>query len=155
MMVGLTTIVTIGIIQNDGFIEMLHTASKGGSMEFFEKRLNPFVRFSFINSFTYSFFSYLGKFASDQICCHRLCAVKNIDNAKMVIHYNIYGKVIINLLIFCGGLMAYATYAGCDPMVLGLIKKKGQILPFFLMDNLSLIPGLPGIFVALLLGGTL
>ncbi|RXG64109.1 Sodium-coupled monocarboxylate transporter 2, partial [Armadillidium vulgare] len=36
MMVGLTTIVTIGIIQNGGFIETLHTASKGGRMEFFE-----------------------------------------------------------------------------------------------------------------------
>ncbi|KAB7501630.1 Sodium-coupled monocarboxylate transporter 2, partial [Armadillidium nasatum] len=108
MMVGLTTIVTIGIIQNGGFIEMLHTASKGGRMEFFE-----------------------------------------------VIQYNIYGKVIIFSLIFCGGLMAYATYAGCDPMALGLIKKKDQILPFFVMDKLSLIPGLPGLFVATLLGGTL
>ncbi|RXG55994.1 Sodium-dependent multivitamin transporter [Armadillidium vulgare] len=36
MMVGFTTIVTIGIIQNGGFIETLHTASKGGRMEFFE-----------------------------------------------------------------------------------------------------------------------
>ncbi|RXG59717.1 Sodium-coupled monocarboxylate transporter 2 [Armadillidium vulgare] len=155
MMVGLTTVVTIGIIQNGGFIETLHTASKGGRMEFFDMRLNPFLRFSFINSFIYSFSSDLGKYVSDQICCQRLYAVKNIDNAKKVMQYNIYGKVIIYFLIFCGGLMAYATYAGCDPMALGLIKKKDQILPFFVMDKLSLIPGLPGIFVATVLGGTL
>ncbi|RXG58782.1 Sodium-coupled monocarboxylate transporter 2 [Armadillidium vulgare] len=74
MMVGFTTIVTIGIIQNGGFIETLHTASKGGRMEFFDMRLNPFLRFSFINSFIFAFSSDLGKYVSDQICCQRLYA---------------------------------------------------------------------------------
>ncbi|RXG53483.1 hypothetical protein Avbf_17505 [Armadillidium vulgare] len=72
-----------------------------------------------------------------------------------VISYNVFGIVLIFSLIFPAGLVAYANYAGCDPMALGIIKRKEEIIPYFVMDKLSFIPGLPGIFVAALVGGSL
>ncbi|KAB7496457.1 hypothetical protein Anas_01807, partial [Armadillidium nasatum] len=59
------------------------------------------------------------------------------------------------ILTFSCGLVAYSTYAGCDPMALGLIKKKDQILPYFVIDKLRVIPGLPGLFIATIIGGAL
>ncbi|KAB7494174.1 Sodium-coupled monocarboxylate transporter 1 [Armadillidium nasatum] len=58
------------------------------------------------------------------------------------------------MVFFCG-LVIYATYAGCDPMALRKIKKKDEIMPYFVMDKLSLIPGLPGLFVAAIIGAAL
>ncbi|KAB7493712.1 Sodium-coupled monocarboxylate transporter 1 [Armadillidium nasatum] len=61
----------------------------------------------------------------------------------------------MSCLIFFCGLVVYATYAGCDPMALGKIKKKDEIITYYVMDKLSLIPGLPGLFVAAIIGAAL
>ncbi|RXG67087.1 hypothetical protein Avbf_13740 [Armadillidium vulgare] len=61
----------------------------------------------------------------------------------------------MSCMVFFCGLVIYATYAGCDPMALGKIKKKDEIMPYFVMDKLSLIPGLPGLFVAAIIGAAL
>lgn len=53
------------------------------------------------------------------------------------------------------GIVLFATYEGCDPLAAGLITKKDQILPFYVMDRLSSIPGLPGLFVACIFSGAL
>ncbi|RXG58700.1 Sodium-coupled monocarboxylate transporter 1, partial [Armadillidium vulgare] len=65
------------------------------------------------------------------------------------------GKFAMSCLIFFCGLVIYATYAGCDPMTLGKIKKKDEIITYYVMDKLSLIPGLPGLFVAAIIGAAL
>ncbi|KAB7504083.1 Sodium-coupled monocarboxylate transporter 2, partial [Armadillidium nasatum] len=109
MMIGLISVLTIGVSLNGGIIETLYIASEGGRLEIFE-----------------------------------------------VISYNVFGIFFgIYFLIFFAGLAAYANYAGCDPMALGIIKRKEEIIPYFVMDKLSFIPGLPGIFVATLVGGSL
>lgn len=53
------------------------------------------------------------------------------------------------------GLVLFATYEGCDPLAAGLIDKKDQIVPFYVMDRLSSVPGLPGLFVACIFSGAL
>lgn len=68
---------------------------------------------------------------------------------------NIVGMVSIYLLIFIGGVILYSAYADCDPWSLGLLKKKEEILPHFMVDRLSFLVGLPGIFVATIVGGAL
>ncbi|RXG72753.1 Sodium-coupled monocarboxylate transporter 2 [Armadillidium vulgare] len=116
---------------------------------------SPFVRHTFINTVAMGFFNYLPLYSSDQINFQRICTVKSIKKAQRVISYNVFGIFFIYCLIFFAGLVAYANYAGCDPMALGIIKRKEQIIPYFVMDKLSFIPGLPGIFVATLVGGSL
>lgn len=81
-----------------------------------------------------------------------LCKILHISR---VLDHNMYGMFVIYFLIFTGGLIAYASYAGCDPMALGIIKRKEEIMTHFISDKLTFIPGLPGIFVATIIGGTL
>ncbi|KAB7498864.1 Sodium-coupled monocarboxylate transporter 2, partial [Armadillidium nasatum] len=155
MMIGLISVLTIGASLNGGIIETLYIASKGGRLELFDMNLSPFVRHTFINTVASGFFHYLSLYSSDQINFQRICTVKSIKMAQRVISYNVFGIVLIFSLIFPSGLVAYANYAGCDPMALGIIKRKEEIIPYFVMDKLSFIPGLPGIFVATLVGGSL
>ncbi|RXG60461.1 Sodium-coupled monocarboxylate transporter 1 [Armadillidium vulgare] len=155
MMVGLISVTIIGCVQNGGFIKTLNMSVDGGRVDIFDFNPSPLVRHTFLNVIAFGFFLYIHTFGSDQINMQRMCSVKTMKNAKSVLTYNIYGMILIYFLIFVGGLVAYATYQGCDPMALGIIEKKEEIMTFFLIDKLSFIPGLPGIFVATLIGGTL
>ncbi|KAG7157234.1 Sodium-coupled monocarboxylate transporter 2-like 7, partial [Homarus americanus] len=63
--------------------------------------------------------------------------------------------ILLISLTMVAGLVIFATYEGCDPLAAGLITQKDQILPFFVMDRLSVVPGLTGLFVACIFSGAL
>lgn len=49
---------------------------------------------------------------------------------------------------FYSGLVIFAAFHDCDPLLTKKIKKYDQILPYFVIKTTSSIPALPGIFVA-------
>jgi len=56
----------------------------------------------------------------------------------------------IILISFCcyTGLVIYAAFSDCDPIMKGLVAKYDQILPHFVIKYTTNIPALPGIFMA-------
>ena len=67
----------------------------------------------------------------------------------------IFGLLAIIITLFLAGLAIFAAYAGCDPITSGYIKSKDQMLPFYVMQNLGFMMGVPGVFVACLFSGTM
>ena len=53
------------------------------------------------------------------------------------------------------GIVIFAKYAGCDPIQLKLIEKTDQLVPYFIMNTMATMPGLPGFFVASVFSGSL
>ena len=51
--------------------------------------------------------------------------------------------------------MIYAHYVNCDPIKSRLVSTKDQLLPLFVMDLMSDLPGFPGFFVAGVFSGAL
>ncbi|KAL7632128.1 UNVERIFIED_CONTAM: hypothetical protein RMT77_017552 [Armadillidium vulgare] len=154
MLIGLVSLLAVGVAQNGGIIETLYKASKGGRLEMFDFNPSPFVRYTFFNTVALGFFSYSFMYSTYQPNLQRICSVKSLNYAKRMITYNIFGICLMYSLIFSCGVVAYSTYVGCDLMALGIIKKKEQIIPYFVMDKLNYI-GLPGIFVGTIIGGSL
>ncbi|KAL7636005.1 UNVERIFIED_CONTAM: hypothetical protein RMT77_013823 [Armadillidium vulgare] len=154
MVIGLVSLLAVGVAQNGGIIETLYKASKGGRLEMFDFNLSPFVRHTFFNTVAFGFFNYTYFYSFYQINLQRICSVKSLKYAKRAISYNIFGIAFMYFLIFSCGVVAYSTYVGCDPMALGIIKKKEQIIPYFVMDKLNYI-GLPGIFVGTIIAGSM
>lgn len=54
---------------------------------------------------------------------------------------------IVSLCCYTG-LVIYATFATCDPLTIGAIKKSDQLLPYFVMKIAGSVPALPGIFMS-------
>ena len=51
--------------------------------------------------------------------------------------------IILSVTAYAG-LVIYAHYQNCDPIKSGLVYKKDQLMPLFVMDLLSDYPGFPG-----------
>lgn len=46
------------------------------------------------------------------------------------------------------GISIFAVYADCDPIKAGKIQKSDKILPYFVVHELSHIPGMMGLIVS-------
>lgn len=56
---------------------------------------------------------------------------------------------MITKTILCfSGLIIYSKYSDCDPLSVGDIKAIDQIVPFYVLDVASTIPGLGTMFIA-------
>ena len=53
------------------------------------------------------------------------------------------------------GMVIFANYADCDPLSLGYISKYDEIVPFYVEDKLSYMPGLLGLIMATLFNSAL
>ncbi|RXG52513.1 Sodium-coupled monocarboxylate transporter 2 [Armadillidium vulgare] len=108
IIIGLMTVVGVGCAQNGGVIETLHIASEGERLEMFNMSLSPFVRHTFFNTLALGFFFQLRLYSYDQVYIQRICTVKSVKNARRVLKYNFYGKLIclfFNIFLWIGGIL--------------------------------------------------
>ncbi|CAG5123792.1 unnamed protein product, partial [Candidula unifasciata] len=64
----------------------------------------------------------------------------------------IYGGIMILTGLV---LLAYFFSIECDPLKAGYIKNRNQLMPYFVMQSLSFLPGLPGLYMATIFSGAL
>jgi solute carrier family 5 (sodium-coupled monocarboxylate transporter), member 8/12 len=83
-----------------------------------------------------------------QCCIQRFLAVPNIEVAKKSVWFFAFGIGALKLGAIFLGLIVYSKYEHCDPYTSKQIKKLDQIVPLFVMEVASKIPGLPGLFIA-------
>lgn len=69
--------------------------------------------------------------------------------------YNVPVITVLFSLSWVVGMVIFAVYADCDPLTSGYIKKFDEILPFFMEDRFSYLPGILGLFMACLFNGAL
>jgi hypothetical protein len=69
--------------------------------------------------------------------------------------WNAVFKEFMNVLVICTGVSIFATYAGCDPILLGDITKADQIVPYFFIKELAWIPGMIGLFTSCIFSAVL
>lgn len=92
--------------------------------------------------------TWIAKNGISQCCIQRFLAVPSLKFAKKSVCIFVVGLSVIKLISCFGGLIIYTKYQACDPVKSRQIEKLDQVLPFFVMDVASKIPGLPGLFIA-------
>ncbi|XP_035732267.1 putative sodium-dependent multivitamin transporter isoform X1 [Vespa mandarinia] len=91
---------------------------------------------------------FLTLFAVGQVQVQRLLTVKNLRASQMAL---ILSAIIMFTLIMTtifAGLVMYAVYMDCDPMKSGKISSTDKLMPYFVIDKLSYIPGFTGLFIS-------
>lgn len=109
---------------------------------------DPFVRTSFWTVSLGLTTLWISNLGVSQTCIQRFLAVPDIKFARKSVWIFVFGLIFIKGASCLVGLIMYAKYEACDPVVTKKIQKVDQILPFFVMEVAGQIPGLPGVFIA-------
>ncbi|CAB3364431.1 Hypothetical predicted protein [Cloeon dipterum] len=78
----------------------------------------------------------------------RYLSVPDQKTAVKTVWLFVFGLAVTLLLSVANGLLVYASYSGCDPVLSQRVSKPDQLLPLLVMDVAGHIPGFVGLFVA-------
>ncbi|XP_055547211.1 sodium-coupled monocarboxylate transporter 1-like isoform X2 [Wyeomyia smithii] len=78
----------------------------------------------------------------------RFLSLPTLNDARKACRGFICGLLLTFSVLFCLGMVIYATYYDCDPLSTNLAKAKDQLVPLFVMEVFKDYPGAAGIFVA-------
>ena len=155
MFAGLICVLVEGSKAAGGFSTAWNTAANNGRVYFTDFSPDPRTRHSV---WTVSiggglFWMYL--YGVNQAQVQRACSLPSLRRSQLALWINFPGLVIIMILCVLIGVVMYAFYSQCDPIKFGLIDRRDQLLPLFVLDVLIKIPGLSGIFMACVFSGGL
>uniref|UniRef100_A0A182PLP8 Sodium/solute symporter n=1 Tax=Anopheles epiroticus TaxID=199890 RepID=A0A182PLP8_9DIPT len=141
-------VIVLGISSVGGFMEVWEAADRGKRLIFFNMDPNPFVRTSFWTVCLGLTTLWVSNLAVNQGCVQRFLAVPDLRVAKNSLIIFTAGLIFVKSCSCFIGLLIYAKYETCDPFSTHKISKIDQILPYYIMDVGTKIPGLPGLFVS-------
>lgn len=155
VMAGLIAIIVVGSREVGGLDKVWKIADHGGRIHFLDWSADPTVRHSFWALVIGSIVGQLTIYAANQTMIQRYLAIKEITNSKRALYVSLPLTLILSTVVCLVGIVIYATYHDCDPKILNLVQARDQLLPFLVMDKLTFLPGLPGLFVASLFSASL
>lgn len=155
MISGLIVVVIVGSIEVGGFDKVWEINKEFGRLEFFDFNPDPKVRNTFWTLTLGGAFTAMPVWTVSQSAVQRFLAIRTYRDAKTAVWLNVPGLIIIVTLCFLDGLVIFAVYAGCDLRAAKRITSNDQTLPFFVINKLGHLHGLPGMFTACLYAGAL
>lgn len=155
MIVGLLATLIQGCIEMGGFSRAWEIAYSNQRVYFDDFSPDPSVRHSVWSLVIGGAFLWVSVYGTNQAQVQRSLTCVSLRQAKLALWLNFPGLCIILFLACLVGIVMYAFYSTCDPIKFNLIVASDQLYPLFVMDLLSHVPGVPGLFVACIFSGTL
>ncbi|OXA55751.1 Sodium-coupled monocarboxylate transporter 1 [Folsomia candida] len=138
-----------------GFGNIFQIAYDDGHIKYFDFDPDPRTRQTTWTLWIGAFFMWLAVYGVNQAQVQRYLTLPTIRQAKIAIWLNGLGRFVLLVLNILTGLVLYAKYSKCDPLMTKRIRTTDQILPIFVMDTLGDFKGFPGLFVAGIFSGAL
>ncbi|KFQ86253.1 Sodium-coupled monocarboxylate transporter 2, partial [Phoenicopterus ruber ruber] len=155
MVAGFVTVLVRGTALNGGSTKVWEDAYEGSRLNIFDFDVDPLRRHTFWTIVIGGTFTWLGLYGVNQSTIQRCISCKSEKHAKMALYLNLLGLwTVLVCAVFCG-LVMYSHYKSCDPWTADFISAPDQLMPYFVMDIFSSMPGVPGLFVACAFSGTL
>ncbi|KAJ7399733.1 Sodium-coupled monocarboxylate transporter 2 [Pitangus sulphuratus] len=155
MVAGFVTVLIRGTSLNGGPTKIWEDAYEGSRLNIFDFDADPLRRHTFWTIVIGGTFTWLGIYGVNQSTIQRCISCKSEKHAKLALYLNLVGLwTVLACAVFCG-LVMYSHYKSCDPWTADFISAPDQLMPYFVMDIFSSMPGVPGLFVACAFSGTL
>uniref|UniRef100_A0A8D2MZC4 Solute carrier family 5 member 12 n=1 Tax=Zonotrichia albicollis TaxID=44394 RepID=A0A8D2MZC4_ZONAL len=155
MVAGFVAVLIRGTSLNGGVTKVWEDAHEGSRLNIFDFDVDPLRRHTFWTIVIGGTFTWLGLYGVNQSTIQRCISCKSERHAKLALYLNLLGLwTVLVCAVFCG-LVMYSHYKSCDPWTAAFISAPDQLMPYFVMDIFSSMPGVPGLFVACAFSGTL
>ncbi|XP_017477813.1 PREDICTED: sodium-coupled monocarboxylate transporter 1 [Rhagoletis zephyria] len=148
-------VIVKGLIASGGAKHVYEVNRDNDRLQFFNFSGDMTVRVDTLSAWLGQLFMSLSQFGCQQNFMQRYVSLKSMSQVRRVMMTNIPIIFVFFSLSWLSGMVIYATYVNCDPYAEGYISKPDEILPFFVEDQLAVIPGFVGIFMAMLFNGAL
>ncbi|XP_050435700.1 sodium-coupled monocarboxylate transporter 1-like [Adelges cooleyi] len=146
--VSMAIVIVLGFIQVGGLSKMIKANIEGNRLELFKMDPDPFLRNSFWTISVGLSISWITSQAIHPGSVQRFVALPSYNKARKTLIYFILGLGVVKILTGLIGIQIYTKYKDCDPVTAGYIKDNKNLLPYFVMDVASKIPGLTGLFIS-------
>ncbi|XP_025114826.1 sodium-dependent multivitamin transporter-like [Pomacea canaliculata] len=146
---SMLTLITQGTVSVGGWPAVMQAARRGARFTWeLDLDPDPFVRHTLWTLVVGGCLMSLSLYAANQAMLQRYLSVQSLAKARLTILLHLPVSEFFLALSMLTGLVMFAYYEGCDPLLQGKISKADQMVPLFVMQTLSFFPGLPGLFVA-------
>ncbi|NWY21286.1 SC5A5 protein, partial [Aphelocoma coerulescens] len=155
MLAGFVAIAIRGVQLVGGPAEVLSIAANGSRINFADFNPDPRSRYTAWTLLLGGTVVWLSMYGVNQAQVQRYVACRSEREAKMALLVNQVGLFcIVSSAVSCG-LVMFALYRDCDPLLAGAIAAPDQYMPYLVLDIFESTPGVPGLFLACAYSGTL
>lgn len=155
MISGFFAIAIRGAMLVGGPSVVLEIASNHSRINFGDFDPDPRRRYTFWTFVCGSTFLWLSMYGVHQAQVQRYISCKSENEAKLAILVNQVALcVIVSSAVVCGIVM-FAFYLNCDPLLAGHLSAPDQYIPYLVLEIFEQYPGIPGLFLACAYSGTL
>nr|XP_037272303.1 sodium-coupled monocarboxylate transporter 1-like [Rhipicephalus microplus] len=138
-----------------GMKVVYNRAYDGSRIEFFNFSFDPTERHTVWGLIIGCFFTWMSVYAVSQAMVQRYLTVSTVKGARIAIWINLPGLAFLMVICALAGLVMYARYQDCDPLLTKKATAPDQLLPLYVMDILGSLHGIPGLFVSGIFSGAL
>ncbi|XP_065515027.1 sodium/iodide cotransporter isoform X2 [Lathamus discolor] len=155
MLSGFLAIIIRGALLVGGPTMVLAIAANGSRMNLADFNPDPRSRYTVWTFLVGGTLVWLSMYGVNQAQVQRYVACRTEREARMALLVNQVGLFcIVSSAVACG-LVMFALYKDCDPLLAGYISAPDQYMPYMVLDIFKTSPGVPGLFLACAYSGTL
>ncbi|KAI4470153.1 sodium-coupled monocarboxylate transporter [Holotrichia oblita] len=147
MLGSMLVVIGIGLWKGGGLQTVLENSSQGGRLDI-SLDFDFFKRNTFWAMIVGQAFHQMSYFSVSQGPVQKFMSLPSFKMVKITLILATIGISIIVCLSVLSGLLMYSYYKDCDPLKAKIIKTNDQILPLYVMEQVSFIPGLCGLFIS-------
>ncbi|XP_061870770.1 sodium/iodide cotransporter [Colius striatus] len=155
MLSGFVAIIIRGVLLVGGPARVLAIAANGSRVNFGDFNLDPRSRYTVWTFLLGGTLVWLSMYGVNQAQVQRYVACRSEGEARRALLVNQVGLFcVVSSAVACG-LVMFALYKDCDPLLAGYISAPDQYMPYMVLDIFETSPGVPGLFLACAYSGTL
>ncbi|XP_060089353.1 sodium/iodide cotransporter [Heteronotia binoei] len=155
MLSGFIAIIIQGTLMVGGPGQVLGIAYNHSRINFNDFNPDPRSRYTFWTFIFGGTLVWLSMYGVNQAQVQRYVACKTEKEAKLSLLVNQVGLFFIVSSAVACGIVMFALYKDCDPLLAGHISAPDQYMPYLVLDIFEKYPGVPGLFLACAYSGTL